>query len=127
MINGVTSHINMDIFTKAGSGGIEIYMLVTNATQLMQPLDKGVFEPLKKERYKSVRKNTRENPGKHMDKKNFALKLPETYIAFHKPSIVIRASNGSGIYPGRGSAISMTNLSHPILSVIQMKFMRQGS
>lgn len=48
LIDSVTSHINMDTFTKAGSRGIEIYMLVPHATHLMQPLDKGVFEPLKK-------------------------------------------------------------------------------
>lgn len=64
MIDSVSSHINMDIFTKAGSRGIEIYRLVPNATHLMQPLDKGVFGPLKKEWYKTVRKTTRENPGK---------------------------------------------------------------
>lgn len=36
LINSVSSHINKDIFTKAGSGGIEIYILVPNATHLMQ-------------------------------------------------------------------------------------------
>lgn len=48
LINSVSSHINKDIFTKAGSRGIEMYMLVPNASHLMQPLDKGVFVPLKK-------------------------------------------------------------------------------
>jgi hypothetical protein len=100
----------MDIFTKASSRGIEIYRLVPNATHLMQPLDKGVFGPLKKEWYSTVRKNTKANPGKPIDKKTFAAKLHETYVAFHKPSIVIGAFKGSGIYPVKRSAISNDRL-----------------
>lgn len=45
-----------------------MYMLVPNASHLMQPLDKGVFVPLKKSG-KTVLKYTRENPGKPTDKK----------------------------------------------------------
>lgn len=53
-----------------------------------------------------MRKNIRENPGKPIDKKNFALKLHNTFIAYHKSSIVIEASKGSGIYFVRRYAIS---------------------
>ena len=45
--DSVSSHINMDLFKKAVSLGIELYRLTPNATQLIQPLDKGVFGPLK--------------------------------------------------------------------------------
>lgn len=65
-----------------------MYRLVPNATHLIQPLDKSVFGSLKKEWYKTA-KNTSENPRKPSGKKNFALNLHETYIAFHKPSIII--------------------------------------
>ncbi|XP_062571348.1 uncharacterized protein LOC134233399 [Saccostrea cucullata] len=110
LIDSVSSHINMDIFTKARRRGIEIYRLVPNATHLMQPLDKGVFGPLKKEWYDTVRKNTRLNPDKPIDKKSFPSKLHETYVAFYKPSIIIGAFKGSGIYPVRRSAISNDRL-----------------
>lgn len=38
------------------------------------------------------------------------MKLHETYIAFYKPSIIIGAFKGSGIYPVRRSAISNDKL-----------------
>ena len=49
LIDSVSSHINMDIFTKAKEKGIELYRLVPNATHVMQPFDMGVFALLKKE------------------------------------------------------------------------------
>lgn len=39
LIDSVSSHLNMDIFSKAISLQIEIYSLVPNATHLIQPLD----------------------------------------------------------------------------------------
>lgn len=89
-----------------------MYRLVPNATHLIQPLEKSVFGPLKKEWYKTA-KNTSENPRKPSDKKNFALNLHETYIAFHKPSIIIWAFTGSSICPVRSSAISNDKLKPP--------------
>ena len=48
LIDSVSSHVSMSVFEDAKSKGIELYRLVPNATHLMQPLDKGVFGPLKK-------------------------------------------------------------------------------
>lgn len=110
LIDSVSSHINMDIFTKAATKQIEIYRLVPNATHLLQPLDKGVFGPFKMEWYTTVRKNTRLNPDKPITKKNFAAKLNETYLSFYRPSIVIGAFKGSGIYPVCRQAISNDRL-----------------
>lgn len=39
LMDSVSSHLNMDIFSKAISLQIEIYSLVPNATHLIQPLD----------------------------------------------------------------------------------------
>lgn len=47
LIDSVSSHLNIDIFSKAVSLQIEMYRLVPSATHLFQPLDKGVFGPLK--------------------------------------------------------------------------------
>lgn len=48
LIDSVSSHVDSLVFEKAKSKGIEMYRIVPNATHLMQPLDKGVFGPLKK-------------------------------------------------------------------------------
>jgi hypothetical protein len=48
----------------------------------MQPLDKGVFGPMKTQWYKTVRKHNRENLGIPINKGNFAEKLKDVYIEF---------------------------------------------
>lgn len=47
LFDSVSSHVDHDVFMKAKSKGIELYRILPNATHLMQPLDKGVFGPLK--------------------------------------------------------------------------------
>ena len=82
LIDSVSSHINLDLFTKAKSMGIELYRLVHNATHLMQPLDNGVLGLLKKEWQITVKRDTKESPGESIGKKNFASKLAETQMRF---------------------------------------------
>lgn len=49
LIDSVSSHIGSKIFQEARAKSIELYRIVPNATHLMQPLDKGVFGPLRKQ------------------------------------------------------------------------------
>lgn len=72
----------------------------------MQPLDKGVFGPLKNQWYKTVRKHNRENPGVPINKCNFAEKLRDAYNDFYRPSIVVNSFKSSGIYPVNRAVIS---------------------
>ena len=101
LFDSVSSHIDPDIFLSAKERGI-----VPNATHLMQPLDKGVFGPLKTKWHIVCRKNTRENPGKVIGKKNFAEKLTEAYLQFYKPLAVMNAFKASGIYPVDSTVIT---------------------
>jgi hypothetical protein len=110
LMDSVSSHLNMDIFSKAISLQIEIYRLIPNATHLVQPLDKGVFGPLKKQWYSTVRENTRTNPGVPITKKNFAAKLAETHLKFYKPSIIVGSFKGAGIFPVNRNAVSVCSL-----------------
>ena len=99
LFDSVSSHIDHDIFMKAKSMNIELYRIVPNATHIMQPLDKGVFGPLKLKWHLTTRKYNRENPGKSIGKENFAQKLTEAFLQFYKPLTVINAFKASGIYP----------------------------
>ena len=110
LMDSVSSHINMDIFTKALSLEIEIYRLIPNATHLIQPLDKGVFGSLKKQWYATVRKNTRDTPDKPIGKRNFAAKLAETHLEFYKPKIIVGSFKGAGIFPVNRNAVSDKSL-----------------
>ena len=106
LIESVSSHINMDLFTKAKSMGIELYRLVPNATHLMQPLDNGVFGLLKKEWQITVKRHTKESPGESIGKKNFASKLAETQMRFFAPYKIVSSFKKTGIFPINRSAIS---------------------
>ncbi|WAR03996.1 hypothetical protein MAR_010554 [Mya arenaria] len=74
LIDSVSSHIFMPAFELACKRGIELYRIVPNAMHLMQPLDVGVFGPLKQRWHQVVRSHTRISP-------------------------VINAFRSSGIYP----------------------------
>jgi hypothetical protein len=97
LFDSVSSHIDPDIFLSAKAKGIDLYRIVPNAIHLMQPLDKGVFGPMKTKWHGVCRKYTRENPGKTIEKENFAQKLTEAYLQFYKPLTVINAFRASGI------------------------------
>ena len=120
LIDSVGSHINRSIFAKALANGIELYRIVPNATHLMQPLDVGVFGPLKKQWYSTVRKHNRENPGVVINKINFAEKLKDCYNSFFKPITIVSSFRSSGIYPVDRNVISdeqlKTNLTFTIES-----------
>ena len=72
----------------------------------MQPLDKGVFGPLKAKWHLTPRKYARENPGKNIGKANFAQKLTEAFLNFYKPLTVINAFKASGIYPVNSAVVT---------------------
>ncbi|WAR25177.1 JERKL-like protein [Mya arenaria] len=91
LIDSVGSHVDHTVFMHAKAKGIEIYRIVPNATHLMQPLDKGVFGPLKGKWNLVSRRYSRENPGKTIGKENFAEKLNVAYLEFYKPLTVINA------------------------------------
>lgn len=106
LIDSVSSHISMSAFEQASNKGIELYRLVPNATHLMQPLDVGVFGPLKQRWHQVVRAHTRSSPDAPIGKHNFAEKLKEAFLLFYKPLTVINAFRSSGIFPVDGTVIS---------------------
>ncbi|KAK3086373.1 hypothetical protein FSP39_017497 [Pinctada imbricata] len=118
LIDSVSSHIDMEVFQLAIENQIELYRIIPNATHLMQPLDKGVFGPLKKAWSQGTREYYRENPGCKINKANFAQKLKDTYMMFYKPLTVINSFKASGIYPVDSSAVSDDDLRPGLTFVI---------
>ncbi|KAJ8304426.1 hypothetical protein KUTeg_018009 [Tegillarca granosa] len=110
LIDSVGSHINRTVFRKALSKGTELYRLVPNATHLMQPLDKEVFGPMKKQWYKTVGQHNRKHPGVIINKLKFAEKLKECYNDFYKPNIVVNSFCSAGIYSVNRDVITTEQL-----------------
>lgn len=84
LFDSVSSHVDPDVFLKAKLKGIYLYRILPNSIYLMQLLDKGVLDHLSLSGI-TLRKYTRENPGKAIGKENFAMKLSETILNFYKP------------------------------------------
>lgn len=110
LVDSVSSHVNLEAFEFAKSKGIEIYMFIPNATHIMQPLDKGVFGPLKNKWHQVVRRHTRENPSTPVGKEIFAELLKEAYLLFYRPLTVINSFKTSGIYPVDSTVVTSTML-----------------
>lgn len=110
LVDSVSSHVNMGAFEFAKSKGIELYRFIPNATHIMQPLDKGVFGPLKNRWYQVVRRHSRENPSSPVGKENFAELLKEAYLLFYRPLTVINSFKSSGIYPVDSTVVTSTML-----------------
>ncbi|XP_038046939.1 uncharacterized protein LOC119721120 [Patiria miniata] len=110
LIDSASCHIDVNTFDYAVAHGIEIYRIVPNATHLMQPMDVGIFGPLKRQWNLTVKKNTREQPGDPINKATFPAKLHETVLAFYKPLTVMNSFKSSGIYPINREAISNEKL-----------------
>ncbi|KAK3096946.1 hypothetical protein FSP39_005022 [Pinctada imbricata] len=106
LIDSVSSHISMEIFQEAIQYQIELYRIVPNATHLMQPLDKGVFGPLKTAWNQITRQHYRANPGVKIDRHNFAEKLRDAFLQFYKPLTIVNSFKSSGIYPVDSTVIS---------------------
>lgn len=100
----------LSVFEDAKSKRIELYRLVTNATHLMQPLDKGVFGPQKQKWHKVVRQHKRANPGNLTREHNFAEKLKDAFLLSYKPLTVLNAFKASGIYPVDDTVITKEQL-----------------
>ena len=99
-------HLDLTVFQEPSTKALN-YTIVSNATHVMQPMDKCVFEPLKSKWHIAVRKFSRETLGKSINKEIFAEKLTYAFLLFYKPLTVIHLlSRSSGIYPLDSSAIS---------------------
>jgi len=105
LIESVGCHVNMSVFQFAMSRGIELYMFIANATHIMQPLDVGVFGPLKIRWYKVLCRQSRENPGSPVGKEKFPALLKEAFLLLYRSLTVVNSFISSGIYPVDSNAV----------------------
>ena len=93
------SHLDLETFQLAQKNGICLYALLKNATHLVQPADVGLFGPMKKSWYKSVREFSQRNPNSDINKRNFCSVFKGTWEDVMSPSVLVSAFRKSGIYP----------------------------
>ncbi|XP_068756525.1 uncharacterized protein [Montipora capricornis] len=99
LIDSHDSHLDPETFQLAQKNGICLHALLKNATHLVQPSDVGLFGPMKKSWYKSVREFSQRNPNSDTNKRNFCSVFKGTWEDVMGPSVLVSAFSKSGIYP----------------------------
>ena len=99
LIDSHDSHLHLGIFQLAQKNGICLYALLKNATHLVQPADVGLFGPMKKSWYRSVREFSQRNPNSDINKRNFCSVFKGTWEDVMSSSVLVSAFCKSGIYP----------------------------
>lgn len=110
ILDGHSSHIDLEVSKFCDENGILLYRLPPHSSHILQPLDVGVFSPLKHEWQYAVAKFQQENIGMLVDKRNFARIFNEAYQRTIKLATIVNAFKRSGIFPVDRHAISANKL-----------------
>lgn len=106
LIDGHDSHLDPETFQLAQKNVFCLYALLKNATHFVQPTDVGLFGPLKKSWYKSVREFSQRNPNSDINRRNFCSVVKGSWEDVMSPSVLVSAFRKSVIYPLNGNQAS---------------------
>lgn len=109
-VDGHSSHINLSITEFCKENGIILTALYPNATHIIQPLDVGVFSPLKNSWRKNVRTWRMDNGGQKLQRNDFPRILEKTLNSTLSPEIIRNGFKACGIYPFDENRIDYTKL-----------------
>ncbi|XP_050509916.1 uncharacterized protein LOC126886858 [Diabrotica virgifera virgifera] len=113
-LDGHSSHINLPITEFCKEKGIILTAFYPNATHRLQPLDVGVFYPIKNNWRKDVRSWRMENNGRKLQRAEFAKLLDKTLKATVCTSIIKSAFESCGLFPFNENRIDYSKLIKPI-------------
>ena len=97
--DGHYSHISMELIKLARSNNIEILCLPPNTTHLLQPLDVGVFAPLKSAWRGILKRYSVETGGAHVTKEIFPSLIAKLWEISFEPAHCKGGFRGTGLYP----------------------------
>lgn len=99
LMDGHSSHFIPDFIHKAASEDIIVMSLPPNSTHRTQPLDKGVFSPLKQAWREECHVFLLKNQGKVISKFSFSQIFSKAWLKSMTPSNIISGFRNTGIYP----------------------------
>ncbi|ORU95132.1 MAG: hypothetical protein A6F71_10800 [Cycloclasticus sp. symbiont of Poecilosclerida sp. M] len=110
LVDGHTSHIDLDTSKFCQENGILLYCLPPHSSHITQPLDVGFFSALKGAWKKAVINYNCKHPGATVNKTTFSPVFREAYLQIVKPQTIMNAFKHSGIYPPNRHAIDERKL-----------------
>ena len=108
MLDGHSSHYEPSTLHFAKEHGIVMFCLLPHTTHEAQPLDCGVFGPLKAHWRAVCHEFTQQNPGKVITKFQFSELLSKAWLKPMTPENVMAGFRTTGVYPLNPSAIKPT-------------------
>jgi len=99
LLDGHSSHFNLDGINLAKENGVIMFMLVPHTTHAMQPLDTAVYRPLKTHRQDVCHEYLQENPGRVITKYQFNEMFSKAWLKALSPESIISGFKVCGVYP----------------------------
>ena len=97
LVDGHSSHIDLDVSNFCRANGILLYCLPPHTTHVLQPLDVGFFSPLKRSWHVAVTEY-QQSEGKPVNKWSFAKVFKTAYHSVVKLSTIVNDFKACGIY-----------------------------
>ena len=107
LLDGHSTHYQLDVVTFAKTHNIIMLCLPPHTTHESQPLDCGVFKPLKNKWTEVCHRYFQKNPGKLITKFNFNLLFSQAWLKALIPSNIVAGFKTCGVYPFNQNAISV--------------------
>lgn len=105
LLDGHASHMNIETLNLARKSNIHFLMIPPHTTHIFQPLDVGVFGPLKKAFSKECTKLMRKNKRKYINRYDFCRVLTPAWRTAITPANILGGFRGSGVWPLNPSAV----------------------
>ena len=119
LLDGHSSHYCPEAIRYAAEQQVIIFTFPPNTTHLTQPLDKGMFGPLKIAWREAVHDFLTKNPGMIISKYNFSQVFSEAWLKSMTPKNVIAGFQTTGVYPPNRDAIKLPGDSDETSSLCQ--------
>ena len=107
LLDGHSSHFCPEMMRVAAAEGVIIFALPPHTTHLSQPLDKGVFAPLKIEWKKTVQDFISKNPGRDITRYDFSSLFKKAWNKAMSLPNLEAAFRVTGVCPFNRNAISL--------------------
>ena len=107
LLDGHSTHYQPEVVRFARDHEIIILCLPPHTTHEVQPLDCGVFKPLKAQWTNVCHQYFQKNPGKIINKFNFNLLFSQAWLKALIPANIVAGFRTCGVYPFNPASISV--------------------
>ena len=107
LLDGHSSHYCPDTIKLAAEEGVVVFTIPPHSSHITQPLDKGLYGPLKVAWKQICHDYLIANPGMSIGKHNFSSLLSKAWLQSMSPKNAIAGFKTTGVYPPNRNAIKL--------------------